>query len=159
MNEKIIEEMAKVIESVKLYGIDNYGRKISHHSALELAEELLKHYQPKPPEGSVVLTKDEWAEYVELRNSEVGELVKENRELGKQCLDWMKLYHKQLTKTDEARKETAKEFAEKMKTINFDIDFTFKQSSFEDVKKVINLMFNYLMDYIDEIAKQFGVEE
>lgn len=57
-----IEEMAKVIESVKLYGIDNYGRKISHYSTLELAEELLKHYQPKIPEGSVVLSKEEYEE-------------------------------------------------------------------------------------------------
>ena len=58
--EKQIEEIAKEIESVKLYGIDNYGRKISHDSVLALAEELLKHYQPKLLEGSVVLSKEEW---------------------------------------------------------------------------------------------------
>lgn len=63
------------------------------------------------PKDSVVLTREEYVEYVELRNSEVAELVKENKVLGKQCLDWMKLYHKQLTKTKQARKETAKTFA------------------------------------------------
>lgn len=68
----------------------------------------------KIPEGSVVLSKEEYGEYVELRNSEVGELVKENRELGKQCLDWMKLYHKQLTKTEQTRKETAKEILQEL---------------------------------------------
>ena len=59
------------------------------------------------PEGSVVLSREEYAEHIELRNSKVGELVKENRKLGEQCLDWMKLYHKQLTKTNEESKKTA----------------------------------------------------
>ena len=61
-------------------------------------------------DGKVVLSREE---YAELRNSEeVGELVKENRVLGKQCLDWMKLYHKQLTKTKQSSKETAEKILE-----------------------------------------------
>ena len=36
---KQIKEMAEIIESVKLYGVDNYSRKISHDSTLELAKE------------------------------------------------------------------------------------------------------------------------
>lgn len=55
-----IEDIAKVIESVKLYGADNYARKISHDSVLELAKELLKHYQPKVPPNAVVLTQEEY---------------------------------------------------------------------------------------------------
>ena len=97
----------------------------------------------------VVLSKKEYGEYVELRNSEVGELVKENRELGKQCLDWMKLYHKQLAKTDEARKETAEKY------FNAVIEMLKEVKQFEtiDIKDLV-----FLHEKNKEYAKQFGVE-
>lgn len=74
----------------------------------KLAKELIDlGYQKIDKDKQVVLTREEYGEYIELRNSEVGELVKENRELGRRCMDWIKSYRGQLTKTDKACKETA----------------------------------------------------
>lgn len=89
--QKQIEEMANVIESIKLYGTDNYERKISRDSVLELAEELIKYYQPKIPECAVVVSKQVWDEHIE---------------------NWDKT-----TKAVEerVRKETAEKFAERLK--------------------------------------------
>jgi hypothetical protein len=88
-------------------------------------------------DGKAVLSREEYAEYVELRNSEVAELVKENKVLGKQCLDWMKLYHKQLTKTKEARKETTRE-----------------------ILKETEWLFRFCgqLSYLEQLAKEYGVE-
>ena len=89
-----IEEMAKVTESVKLYGIDNYGRKISHASILELAKYLVEQGYRKIPEGSVVLSMEEFDEdYVT-----------------KQDLDYWKYKAEILgNKLKQARNETARE--------------------------------------------------
>lgn len=125
-----IEEMAKVIESVKLYGIDNYGRKISHHSALELAEELLKHYQSKLPEGSVVMSEKEWQQ---IKNS----LYYSKEELEK--------------KLERARQETAREFAEKLENGIDNLDIILHEDNDEQYVSI-----NQLLKFIDELAKQFG---
>ena len=101
IDKERIEEMAKVIESVKLYGIDNYGRKISHDSVLELAEELSKHYQPKIPEGSVVLSEEEFDEdYV----------TKQDRDYWKYKAEILG------NKLKQVRKETAMAFVEFLTT-------------------------------------------
>lgn len=103
MNDKEMLEILKEIAECNKDSCKDCKTICTYYSA------ITSFYEKVLPEGSVVLSKEEYEEYVELRNSEVGELVKENRVLGKQCLDWMKLYHKQLTKTNEARKETAAE--------------------------------------------------
>lgn len=54
-----IEEIAKLIKSVKLYGDDNYERKISYDSALELAKYFYNAEYRKIPKDTVVLTKEE----------------------------------------------------------------------------------------------------
>ncbi len=61
------------------------------------------------------------------------------------------------TKTD----YTLKQFAERLKEIPFNIQFTFKESSYEDIKKLANLMKEYSIKHIDETLKEFikGVEE
>lgn len=54
-----IEEIAKLIKSVKLYGDDNYERKISYDSALELAKYFYNAEYRKIPKDTVLLTKEE----------------------------------------------------------------------------------------------------
>ena len=189
MNEtkKQIEEMAKLccwFENRKCTanpGIDDVCDMSCEYG--QACEKLMSEGYRKIPEGSVVLTKEEYEKIKSLYDcgncymtSSIGDLpltveglrkaVDEITRLNRVEAELQELNAKYYNEAKDlrrelkqARKETAKEFTEKMKTINFDIDFTFKQSSFEDVKKVINLMFKYLMDYIDELAKQYGVEE
>ena len=60
--QKQIEEMAKVIHDLILDTPFNG----TEASCEKIAEELLKHYQPKIPEGAVVLTREEKQEYESL---------------------------------------------------------------------------------------------
>ena len=148
MNEKykMIEEILKEENDRVCSSIDKnfcVNRTCKQCLIERVAERLSAKYQPKLPEGSVVLSKEEYAEYVELRNSEVGKLVKENRELGKHCLDWMKLYHKQLTKTEQSRKETAKEILQEL-----------YEESISNISETVDLT----TFQIKQKAKQFGVE-
>lgn len=100
--QKEIEEMADILCESKEHNCNGEDCK-----CLKQATDLFNKGVRIIDKDSVVLSMEEYNEYVELRNSEIAELVKENRELGKQCLSWMKLYHKQLTKTKEASKEMA----------------------------------------------------
>ena len=125
MNKQIIEEMAKVIESVKLYGNDNYERKISRDSVVELAEELLKYYQPKIPENAVVLTQDEVYEF---RKDQAG----------------VKFLKKQIQ--EQARKETAEKFALKL------ADYFVGNCG---GRLFVSLTLQEWYKMIDEIAKEF----
>jgi len=59
--QKQIEEMAKVIRPVLENRVD-IG--FIPDLAEPIAKELLKHYQPKLPQGSVVLSKEEYADYL-----------------------------------------------------------------------------------------------
>ena len=67
MDKQMIEEMAKVIADScvirKTYVNPHYPdrQKDMYYS---LAEELLKYYQPKIPEGSVVLTRKRYNEHI-----------------------------------------------------------------------------------------------
>lgn len=110
--EKQIEEMAKIIKSVKLYGDDNYERKINYDSALELAKDIYNAEYRKIPEDTVVLTREE---YEKLKNESIDKLFaddtffKEEFKVTKEYLrkianrDYIKLVKGQV------RKETAKE--------------------------------------------------
>lgn len=48
-----------------------------------------------------------------------------------------------------------KQFAERLKDMPFNIEFTFKESSYEDIKKLANLMKEYLVKHIDKTLKEF----
>lgn len=166
MTEKeMIEEMARVIESVKLYGIDNYGRKISHDSVLELAEELLKHYRPKLPEGSVVLSEGEYSDILE---DEVETLERDIAEYWV-CLDIdavaRELHKDGYRKLDDHAIMTLR----KAKGLE---ERTRKETAMEFAKSICKMLWNRgkdkngkTFDYGDltsidvyELAKQFGVE-
>ena len=147
--EKQIEEIAEIIDDID----DNariretrWDGYIALANSEKIVAELLKHYQIVDKDR-VVLSREEYSEYVELRNSEVGELVKENRELGKQCLNWLNLYHKQLTKTNKARKETV----EKIKGFIF-------SKLYEATDDLTRLILREIYWQVDELAKRFGVE-
>ena len=114
-----------------------------------------------------------------LSNTEIGELIKENEELAKQCVEWNEFDFKKRNKITELKDRIAelenqmcrnedlhtateklndiilKQFAEKLKDMPFDIEFTFKESSYEDIKKLANLMKEYSVKYIDETLKEF----
>lgn len=62
-------------------------------------------------------------------------------------------------KIELAKCELLKQFAERLKDMPFNIEFTFKESSYEDVKKLANLMIEYSIKYIDETLKEFIGEE
>ena len=59
----------------------------------------------------------------------------------------------------EIRQYVLKQFAEILKEMPFNIEFTFKESSYEDIKKLANLMKEYSVKYIDETLKEFIGED
>ena len=64
--EKQINEMAKIIENAfKVYfgANDLVEPEDFPYQAKDLAKELLEHYQPKLPEDSVVLSREEYEKY------------------------------------------------------------------------------------------------
>ena len=101
---------------------------------IDIAKDLTKLNYRKLPKDSVLLSKEDYEEYIELRNSEIGELVKENKQLGTQCLEWMKLYHNQLNKTKEARKETAEKILNELVGHTFEDDGWTWTVSKEDIQ-------------------------
>jgi hypothetical protein len=133
---EIAKEMMK--QGVVVWTMDEHAKLVA-----QVRQEFEQEYK-----DSVVLSREEYNEYVELRNSEVAELVKENKVLGKQCLDWMKLYHKQLTKTKEASKETAEKILNEL-LVGFRKNFYLKNMSMTEEE------FGWV---IDEIAREFDVE-
>lgn len=158
MNEKdkMIEEMAKDLK--ECLPNDWYWQKSVDSDTYLVAKHFYNAGYRKIPKGSVVLSKEEYFEYVELRNSEVGELVKENRKLGKHCLDWMKLYHKQLTKTNEARKEMAEEILTKMLAKAKRLKEQFNSTTYGKNKEHLIATIEIEIAGIKNLAKQFGVE-
>ena len=129
-----IEDIAKVIESVKLYGADNYARKISHDSVLELAKELLKHYQPKVPENVVVLTQEEYDNMFSFKTTRGG------------------FYNVLDTVREVQSQETAKNIWDKLQekathsTLTWDGDICYFDEEYVSLRDV------------EKVLKQFGVE-
>ena len=58
-DERQVEEMAKIIDD-RLIEARNWLGSMNRGEGYWIAQELIKHYQPKLPEGSVVLTKEEY---------------------------------------------------------------------------------------------------
>ena len=129
MNDKMIEEMAKVIIQASCKGRECETCAFTQIVEVEDAPEtcfclkaLYNAGYRKLPEGSVVLSKNE---YEELNVT------------GKYFNDALK----------QVRKETAKEFAEKLKN---------------EIRNVVFISKDEIMNWdiiIDEIAKQYGVVE
>ena len=135
MKDKQIEEMAKIIDD-RLLEARNWLGSMNKGEGYWIAQELVKHYQPKLSEDSVVLSKEEY----------------DDLQVGK---DFDYGYHEGVKNTEayyenfeltEARKETASEIFEEM--LLFLQGETFHKGY--ELKKVERK--------VREIAKKFGVE-
>lgn len=130
-----IEEMAKIIKSVKLYGEDNYERKISYASALELAKYFYEAGYRKVDKDSIILTKEELVKTIE--SGYIYDTTRGNK------INLIEMARKI------ERKETAKEVTKKLKNY------------FED--KLVDEFGNITTDIdeikgcIDELLKKYEV--
>lgn len=100
--EKLIEETMYEICAVLR---EHLYRKESEIASKLIAEYIIKNDWVKLPKDSVVLSR---GEYEKLTNSDIGELVKENKELEEQCIKWMDMFRKKKEQLKQERKETAK---------------------------------------------------
>lgn len=123
--QKQIEEMAKIIKETNLCGFACDTCKYKNISVVNdcksklIAEELLKHYQPKIPKNAVVLKKEEYEsvkDSVDLlrENESVSNSLIKSNELCRKLIDDKKELKRQL---EQARKETAEKFAELAKEL------------------------------------------
>lgn len=125
MNEKeMIEEMAKVIDD-RLIEANNYLGSMNKGNGYWIAQKLVEHYQPKIPEGSVVLDRQEHQKYCSYkiiepqikgcldRERELERKLKELEEQrDRQAYIAEELIQEKHRWTEQARKETAKEILE-----------------------------------------------
>lgn len=159
-DKKQIEEMARTIRPILENRTD-----IGYIPDLDkpIAKELIKHYQPKIPEGAVVLTGEEYEKMKSLYDcsqgaymtSNIGELPLTIEGLREAVDEITRLYNVQTElqelnakyyneakdlrrKLDQARKETVREIICEIKAFIYDND--------------------NLMERLDIIAKQYGVE-
>lgn len=134
-DKEMIEEMAQFIPSdiVRYDGVRR-GQHLYIEQKYEIAEELLKHYQPKLPECSVVLSKEVFEDY--MRNARQ---VEEGAEVCYNC------HNEYAEKIAQARKETAREICQKL----YD----------ETIREGRPAVYNILSPTdIKELAKRYGVE-
>lgn len=121
---------------------------------LESKNELLRNAKV------VYETVDYCAEDLWKAEKQIKELEKENKELLKENEGYRGSYRCAIDKIGELSAERyikVEQFAEMLKQMPFNIEFTFKESSYEDIKKLANLMKEYLVKYIDETLKEFIV--
>lgn len=148
--DKQIEEMKKHINNA----FDLCYKTGESDITKAIAEELIKYYQPKIPEGSVVLYHDEAQKYYAYK-------IIEPQIKG--CLDRERALEKQLK---EAHKQAVKEVLGKIKEeINQAIKSNYKVIKDEPNSTIIYQWCKGKIDalrgidnYIDEIAKEMGVE-
>ena len=140
--EKQIEEMAEHINNMRERNAHYYAKKNDKIVTLEafadsyaIAEELIKYYQPKLPEGSVVISKEEY------------ESVQKLFTYDKPMLDRIDNFSKEIK--DQARKQAVKELIEKAENKPLYICDEYDD---DIVEKVI------LLKSLKEIAKEMGVE-
>ena len=137
-----ITEMAKLIRSVKLYGDDNYERKISYDSALELAKYFYNAEYRKIPKDTVVLTKEECEHKVILDEDHFERALNYERE--------------------NVRKETAKEILQKIKEKCKELEDKFSHIC-KSKKECLMETCRYegvlaVKRELYELAKEYGVE-
>lgn len=131
---KAIEEMASKLNELFIPCI-GYTNDFMR---LEIAQELLKYYQPKLPEDSVVLTREEYSDYLILQKNH--EFI---REKAKELQADNERLYKNIGKFKELTvKETAEKILKEVKDLfintNYNIDWIFNK--------------------LEEIANREGVE-
>ena len=147
MNEKeIIEEMAKEISESNILCKDcgDYG---DTYCTEAIANTLYKAGYRKIPEGSVVLSTEDYSDYLTLQSNYTN--AKERCE--KLQADNERLY-KNLGKFKESvRKETAKEILR-------DIKYEIEDRNGAMLEEDLSVDATILQEVLNEIAKQYGVE-
>ena len=173
MNEKMIEEMAKDISIAWQNALEEYSISKEIPLCELIAEHVTEQGYRKIPEGSVVLTKEEYEKIkslydcgtgymtssigdlpltVEGLRKAVDEIARLNRveaelqELNVKYYNEAKNLRRELK---QARKETAKEFASKVK----------ESKEIKEFAEWYTISYVELCKAIDKIAKQYGVEE
>lgn len=155
--QKKIEEMSKLIVSINDndYTYDNDGHKrLNYADADEISEELLKYYQPKIPEGAVVLTKEEYSalknflqgEYADLNvlrkalNIDFSNVVPITKQEYEALIDSGGWHDGYCTAVEESKQEILN-FKEKYRKDKNDYaEWCMKKASKETVKKFVNLL-------------------
>ena len=141
---KQIEEMANIIHRTEFVDISGYEEE-------KIAEELLKYYQPKLPEDSVVLSRKEYEKIVKYLKTYEDKLKNFPNEVNA----LVDMYNK-------GRKETAekilKEQYQECKIAEQDVLKARGGNKNDDYYKGFSLGMTNTKMHIQELAKQFGVE-
>ena len=146
--EKQIEEMAKVIDD-RLLEARGYLGSMNKGEGYWIAQKLVEHYQPKLPEDSVVLTREEIdsAEYFYVQDGEL-KLIEKGR--GKFITnEWYKELLMKMPLGHELAKER-KETAEKILNV-------IHKELWDEKTPIANTFVNVDIK-VRELVKQFGVE-
>lgn len=144
-DKKMIEEMAKVIDD-RLIEANNYFGSMNKGYGYWVAQKLVEHYQPKIPEGSVVLSREEYEILINqnkglkeenhtlrLENNDFEAQVKELEEQrDRQAYIAEELIQEKHRWTEQARKETAKEIYSWLKEHTFDSSFAIIKTFFKE---------------------------
>lgn len=127
-----IEEMAKIIDN-RLIEARGYLGSMNKGEGYWIAQKLIEHYQPKLPEGAVVLTKEDLQKYA--KDCLIGEVA--GYDILQMAFERAKRWR------DDARKETAKEIFNALGNI------------------LVGGLTTKLKNYpqFNEVCKKYGVEE
>ena len=157
MEKDQIEKMAKIIKAVKYEPFNDgkptytVGNQMQDFVFSLIAEELLKYYQPKLPEDSVVLSREE---YEKLKQYE--EKVKNGACFTQK--EWLELcdeeYKRETENLSKVRQLERKETAEKI--LN-EILFVESVEGWEENEQLVKFS-NKIVDKIEELANKYGVE-
>ena len=140
--EKQIEEMAKLIDD-RILEANAWIGSMNKGEGYWIAQELVKHYQPKLPKDSVVLSREEYEILTKDIEHPTDEVLKKLI-VGKNML------------VEKAIEDTRKEMAEKILNTEFFI-FEIENRS-EEYQKGYMQAVRECCSRKDELAKQLGVE-
>ena len=157
--EKQIEEMVNIIENAfKVYfgANDLVEPEDFPYQAKDLAKELLEHYQPKLPQDSVVLSREEYERGI-IQIGYIEELEKDKKTYQEINLKLLNKIEELELKLKQERKETVKKIISKMREM-----LNSCETIYEDDEYLISPNVGYLMKDVDagldEIEKQFSIE-
>lgn len=164
MNDKMIEEMAKDLKNC--LPSSWYWLKSVDSDTYCVAKHFHEQGYRKLPEGSVVLSKKEHQKYCAYKiiEPQIRGCLDRERELEKQISELEEQRDRQVyisenliqekhRWTEQARKETAEKFVKKLENGIDNLDIILHEDNDEQYVSI-----NQLLKFIDEIAKQFGVE-
>ena len=161
--QKEIEEMAKIL---RLHLCDNancetcnYGGEIKGVCVERFLAKRLYEQGYRNCKDKVVLSREE---YEDLTDSEIGELVKENKELEKQCVAWSELVHRREERDKDRVIFTKENYDKFLKEIKIKLEEMGKETAekfYKDIHDIITKSDGFLCEEVLRItAKQIGAE-